>query len=71
MMRCAEYSVMNRKSASATEVTGKVVFHASDTTWRVLVDATILDAADEAGVSTTPAAREHAGRVASSSYRTL
>jgi ferredoxin-NADP reductase/Fe-S-cluster-containing hydrogenase component 2 len=38
------------KGAVSTEVAGKVVFQASDTTATVPVGATILDAADEAGV---------------------
>jgi ferredoxin-NADP reductase/ferredoxin len=38
------------KGAASTEVAGKVVFQASDTTAPVPVDATILDAADDAGV---------------------
>jgi ferredoxin-NADP reductase/Fe-S-cluster-containing hydrogenase component 2 len=38
------------KGAASTEVAGKVVFQASDTSAPVPVDATILDAADEAGV---------------------
>ena len=38
------------KAAASTEVAGKVVFQASDTTAPVPVDTTILDAADEAGV---------------------
>jgi len=38
------------KGAASTEVAGKVVFQASDTTAPVLVGATILDAADDAGV---------------------
>jgi len=38
------------KGAASTEVAGKVVFQASDTTAPVPVDATILDAADRAGV---------------------
>jgi ferredoxin-NADP reductase/Fe-S-cluster-containing hydrogenase component 2 len=38
------------KGAASTEVAGKVVFQASDTTAPVPVGATILDAADEAGV---------------------
>ncbi len=38
------------KGAASTEVAGKVVFQASDTAAPVLVGATILDAADEAGV---------------------
>jgi len=37
-------------SAASTEVAGKVFFQASDMTAFVLVDATILDAADETGV---------------------
>jgi len=38
------------KGAASTEVAGKVFFQASDMTAFVPVDATILDAADEAGV---------------------
>jgi ferredoxin len=38
------------KGAASTEVAGTVVFQASDTTAPVPVGATILDAADEAGV---------------------
>src|SRR5262249_44472291 len=38
------------KGAASTEVAGKVVFQASDTTAPVPLGATILDAADEAGV---------------------
>jgi ferredoxin-NADP reductase len=38
------------KGAASTEVAGKVVFQTSDTTAPVPLDATILDAADEAGV---------------------
>jgi ferredoxin len=38
------------KGARSTDVAGKVVFQASDTTAAVPADATILDAADEAGV---------------------
>jgi len=38
------------KGAASTEVAGKVVFQASDTTAPVRVGATILDVADEAGV---------------------
>ena len=38
------------KGAASTEVAGKVVFQASDTTAPVPVGATILDVADEAGV---------------------
>jgi ferredoxin len=38
------------RGAASTEVAGKVVFQVSDTTAPVPVDATILDAADEAGV---------------------
>ena len=38
------------KGAASTEVTGKVIFHASDVTAAVPIDATILDAADGAGV---------------------
>ena len=38
------------KGAASTGVAGKVVFQASETTAPVPVDATILDAADEAGV---------------------
>jgi len=38
------------KGAASTEVGGKVVFQASDTTATVPVGATILDVADEAGV---------------------
>jgi ferredoxin-NADP reductase/ferredoxin len=38
------------KGAASTEVGGNVIFQASDATAAVSVDATILDAADEAGV---------------------
>jgi ferredoxin len=38
------------KGTASTEVAGKVVFQASDTTAPVSVDATILNAADDAGV---------------------
>jgi ferredoxin len=38
------------KRAASTKVAGKVFFQASDTTTLVLVDSTILDGADEAGV---------------------
>jgi ferredoxin-NADP reductase/ferredoxin len=38
------------KGAASTGVAGKVIFQASETTAPVPVDATILDAADEAGV---------------------
>jgi ferredoxin-NADP reductase len=38
------------KGAASAEIAGKVVFQASDTTAPVPVDATVLDAADEAGV---------------------
>ena len=38
------------KGAASIEVAGKVVFRTSDTTAPVPVGATILDAADEAGV---------------------
>jgi ferredoxin len=38
------------KSAASTGIAGKVVFQTSDTTATVPVGATILDAADEAGV---------------------
>lgn len=38
------------KGKAATEIAGKVVFQSSDTITPVPVDATILDAADEAGV---------------------
>jgi ferredoxin len=38
------------KGAAPTEVAGKVVFQTSDTTAPVPLEATILDAADEAGV---------------------
>ncbi len=38
------------KRATATDVAGTVVFQVSDTTAPVPVDATILDAADQAGV---------------------
>jgi ferredoxin-NADP reductase/Fe-S-cluster-containing hydrogenase component 2 len=38
------------KRAASTKVAGKVFFQASDMTTPVLVDSTILDAADEAGV---------------------
>ncbi len=45
------------KGAASTEVAGKVVFQASDTSAPVPVDATILDAADEAGVFINNACR--------------
>ena len=38
------------KSARSTEIAGKVVFQVSETTVPVPADATILDAADEAGI---------------------
>jgi ferredoxin len=38
------------KGSVSADIAGKVVFQASDTTAPVPVDATILDAADEAGV---------------------
>ncbi len=38
------------KGARSTQVAGRVVFQASDTTARVPVDATILDVADDVGV---------------------
>ena len=52
------------KGAQSTAIAGKVVFQASETTAPVPVDATILDVADEVGVSssTTLAAREPAPR---------
>ena len=39
-----------RRGARSSEIAGKVVFQASDTTAPVPVDATILDVADEVGV---------------------
>ena len=45
------------KASASSEVAGKVVFQASDTTANVTVDATILDAADDIGVAIDNACR--------------
>jgi ferredoxin-NADP reductase len=53
------------KGIRSNKAAGEVVFEASETKAPVYADATILDAADEAGVfiKTTLAAREHVARV--------
>ena len=60
------------KGAASTEVAGKVVFQASDTTAPVpVVRRSLMRPTKRVFSSTTPAAQEHADRVASSSYRAV